>query len=103
MLDYFIMPKRLFFLLMPCFFASGCGIKAPLYLPPDPNDSYLSRIQKSVNDLTGQDTVTSAPPETVQELTVEEMPADQEAEPSSTEAEKETPTSAHSSETNPNH
>lgn len=40
---------------------SGCGTKGPLYLPPDPNDSYLSRIGAQINDLTNSDMV-SAPP-----------------------------------------
>lgn len=55
------MHKRFLILFFPCLFLTGCGIKGPLYLPPDPNDSYLSRIGKQINEWTGQDMVGPAP------------------------------------------
>ena len=61
MLDLPIMHKRLLILFFPCLLLAGCGIKGPLYLPPDPNDSYLSRIGKQINELTDQDMVGEAP------------------------------------------
>ncbi len=36
-------------------------MQGPLYLPPDPNDSYLSQIRQTVNEMTGQLTVVEAP------------------------------------------
>lgn len=41
---------------------SGCGMQGPLYLPPNPDDSYLSRIEKTLNEMTGQTTAVIAEP-----------------------------------------
>ena len=41
---------------------SGCGMQGPLYLPPNPEDSYLSRIEKTLNEMTGQTTAVIAEP-----------------------------------------
>lgn len=67
---------RYLILFFPFLLFTGCGIKGPLYLPPDPNDSYLSRVQSSINEMTGQDTVGQAPAE-VQDITIEELPEGQ--------------------------
>lgn len=55
------MRRSLFFILFTGLCLTGCGIKGPLYLPPDPNDSYLSRIEQELNDMTGTSTATEAP------------------------------------------
>ena len=41
---------------------SGCGMQGPLYLTPNPDDSYLSRIEKTLNEMTGQTTAVIAEP-----------------------------------------
>jgi hypothetical protein len=33
-----------------------------LTLPPNPNDSYLPRIEKAINEMTGQTTASQTPP-----------------------------------------
>ena len=55
------MLKRSLILFFPCLLLTGCGIKGPLYLPPNPNDSYLSRIGQQINEMTGEDTVALGP------------------------------------------
>lgn len=79
------MHKRFLILFFPCLFLTGCGIKGPLYLPPDPNDSYLSRIGKQINEWTGQDMVGPAPApveERQQPLSTEGSSSKEELQPS---------------------
>lgn len=50
------MLKRTVILFFPCLFLflTGCGIKGELYLPNDPADAYLSRIEKSIDEMRQQ-------------------------------------------------
>ncbi len=52
------MLKRTVILFFPCLFLflTGCGIKGELYLPNDPADAYLSRIEKSIDEMKKQAT-----------------------------------------------
>ena len=65
------MRRSFFVLLLTGLALTGCGIKGPLYLPPDPNDSYLSRIEQELNDMTGGDTASEAP-EPEEQIWIEE-------------------------------
>lgn len=49
---------------------SGCGMQGPLYLPPNPDDSYLSRIEKTLNEMTGQTTAVIAEPKDDAEVVI---------------------------------
>lgn len=70
------MLKRSLILFSPCLLLTGCGIKGPLYLPPNPNDSYLSRIGQQINEMTGEDTVGAAPADAAQKAQDEALPAE---------------------------
>lgn len=70
------MLKRSLILFFPCLLLTGCGIKGPLYLPPNPNDSYLSRIGQQINEMTGEDTVGAAPADAAQKAQDEALPAE---------------------------
>lgn len=52
------MLKRTVILFFPCLFLflTGCGIKGELYLPDDPTNAYLSRIEKSIDEMRQQAT-----------------------------------------------
>ena len=76
MVDLSIMLKRSLILFFPCLLLTGCGIKGPLYLPPNPNDSYLSRIGQQINEMTGEDTVGAAPADVAQKAQDEALPAE---------------------------
>lgn len=76
MVDLSIMLKRSLILFFPCLLLTGCGIKGPLYLPPNPNDSYLSRIGQQINEMTGEDTVGAAPADAAQKAQDEALPAE---------------------------
>lgn len=41
----------------------GCGVKGPLTLPQYPEDSYLNRMEKTLNEMTGEEEATTTPPE----------------------------------------
>jgi predicted small lipoprotein YifL len=56
------MNKSTVILFFPCLLLAGCGVKGPLTLPPNPNDSYLPRIEKAINEMTGQTTASQTPP-----------------------------------------
>ena len=76
MVDLSIMLKRSLILFFPCLLLTGCGIKGPLYRPPNPNDSYLSRIGQQINEMTGEDTVGAAPADAAQKAQDETLPAE---------------------------
>ena len=76
MVDLSIMLKRSLILFFPCLLLTGCGIKGPLYLPPNPNGSYLSRIGQQINEMTGEDTVGAAPADAAQKAQDETLPAE---------------------------
>lgn len=48
----------------------GCGVKGPLTLPQYPEDSYLNRMEKTLNEMTGEEEATTNPPEAETEFVV---------------------------------
>ncbi len=62
--------NKIFFVVAWPVLLSGCGMQGPLYLPPNPEDSYLSRIQKSLNEMTGTTTAVMVEPKDDAEVVV---------------------------------
>ena len=48
----------------------GCGVKGPLTLPQYPEDSYLNRMEKTLNEMTGEEEATTTPTEAETEFVV---------------------------------
>lgn len=76
------MMKRISILFFPCLFLTACGIKGPLYLPEDPNDSYLSRIEKAIDEMTNDGTTVPGEVSTPESEISKEPSVDTESKPS---------------------
>ncbi len=49
--------RQIVILCLSCLLLTACGVPGPLTLPPDPKDSYIYRVQKEFNEMTGMTSV----------------------------------------------
>ncbi len=72
--------RQIVILCLSCLLLTACGVPGPLTLPPDPKDSYIYRVQKEFNAMTGMTSVDVPEVDPDAPITVDEAAEKEDAE-----------------------